>query len=140
MKHSSHLARRGSCWRRRCGRAIECRQGIADEIEGPLDLAVPQTPADVLHGIGETGAFLAVFIRNVRPAFDHLRDMLNAHRKMEPVEHVTGRTEARRLAQRPRPVGTVAQNGDFPWTGSHQGCAAHRAAAALAGQPRPARC
>ena len=73
MKHSSHLARSGGCWRRRYGRGMECRQGIADEIECPLDLAVPQTLADVLHGIGETGAFLAVFIRNVRPAFDRLR-------------------------------------------------------------------
>lgn len=39
--------------------------------------------------------------------------MLNAHCEMEPVEHMTGRTEARRLAKRPRTVGPIAQDRDL---------------------------
>jgi hypothetical protein len=54
------------------------------QIECSLHLAVPQAPADVLHSIGEAGAFLAVFVCDVRPAFDCLGDMLDAHRQVEP--------------------------------------------------------
>ena len=66
------------------GGGIERCHGIADQIKCPLHLAVPQAPTDVLHSIGEEGAVLPVSVRNVGPAFDCLRDMLDAHRKMEP--------------------------------------------------------
>jgi hypothetical protein len=39
-----------------------------------------------LHSIGEEGAVLPVSVGNVGPAVDCLGDMLDAHRKMEPVE------------------------------------------------------
>jgi hypothetical protein len=104
-QHSSDLARgRGRC--------IESRQGVADEIERSPHLAVPQAPADVVHCVGEAGAVLSVFIGDVRPVFERLRDVLDAHGEMKPVKHMTGRTDARRLAKRPRPVCPIAQDGD----------------------------
>ena len=38
-----------------------------NEIERPLDLAVPEAPTDVLDGVGEPGAFLTIAVRGVRP-------------------------------------------------------------------------
>jgi hypothetical protein len=38
--------------------------------------------------------------------------MLDAHGEMEPVQHVAGRADARRLAEGARPLGAVAQDGD----------------------------
>jgi hypothetical protein len=76
----THLARGRAHRRRDGGDGVERRHGIADQIKCPLHLAVPQAPANVLHSIGETGAFLAIFVRDVRPAFDGLGDMLDAHR------------------------------------------------------------
>ena len=80
-------------WRR----CTQRRHGIADQIKCTLHLAVPKSPTDVLHSIGEEGAVLPISVGNVGPAFDCLGDMLDAHCKMEPVEHVTGRADARRL-------------------------------------------
>jgi hypothetical protein len=79
----------------------------------PLHLAVPQAPTDVLHSIGEAGAFLAVVVPVARPAFDRLGDMLDAHRQVEPVKHMESWTNARRLSQRPRPVGAIAEDGQL---------------------------
>jgi hypothetical protein len=93
----THLARRRACSRPHGGDGIERRHGIADQIKCTPHLAVPQAPTDVLHSIGEAGAFLAVVVPVARPAFDCLGDMLDAHREMEPVEHVTGWADARRL-------------------------------------------
>jgi hypothetical protein len=95
----THLARRRACSRPHGGDGIERRHGIADQIKCTLHLAVPQAPTDVPHSIGEEGAVLPVSVRHVGPAFDCLGDMLDAHRKMEPVEHATGRADARRLPQ-----------------------------------------
>lgn len=79
----------------------------------PLHLAVAQTPADMLlDDIGETSAFLMVLGGCVRPAFNRLGHMLGAHRQMEPVQHVPGRTDARDLAEGPRSFGPIAQDGD----------------------------
>ena len=38
--------------------------------------------------------------------------MLDAHGEMKTIEHVMGRPDARRLAQRSWPIGAVAQDGD----------------------------
>src|SRR5208337_2532728 len=38
--------------------------------------------------------------------------VLDAHGEMKAIEHVMGRPDARRLAQRPWPIGAVAQDGD----------------------------
>jgi hypothetical protein len=99
---------------RRCrfGRGIEYRQGVSDEIERPLYLPVPETPTDMLDGVGQAGSFRAVARRGVRPAHGGLSDMLDAHREMKTIEHVMGRADARRLAQRSWPIGAVAQDGD----------------------------
>src|SRR4051794_21739503 len=40
-------------------------------------------------------------------------DMLDAHRQVEPVQHMAGRTNARRLSQRPRPVSAIAEDGEL---------------------------
>jgi hypothetical protein len=79
-KHTGHLGRRhgGGCFPFR--HDVERFQGVADQIEGSLHLAVPQAPASTLvDNIRETGAFLAIFGGGVWPAFDRLGDVLNAH-------------------------------------------------------------
>jgi hypothetical protein len=109
---------------------------ITDQIKCPLYLAAPQALADALHSIGETGPLLTVCVRDLRPTFDRLSDMLDAHRRVEPVKHMTGRTNARRLSQRPRPwpVRAIAVRA--------RRCARAMQHAArllgLAGRPRPA--
>jgi hypothetical protein len=74
---------------------------------------VSQAPADLLHSIGEAGAFLAVVVPVARPAFDCLGDMLDPHRQVEPVKHMESWTNARRLSQRPRPVAAIAKDGQL---------------------------
>jgi hypothetical protein len=76
----THLVRSRTGGRRY---GVEGRHDIADEIKRPLTLAVPQAPANVFHGIGEAGAFLAVVVPVVRVAFGCLGDMLDAHRQVE---------------------------------------------------------
>jgi hypothetical protein len=66
----------------------------------------------MLHSIGEAGTFLADVIAVARPAFDCLGDMLDAHRQVELVKHMERWTNARRLSQRPRPVGAIAEDGE----------------------------
>jgi len=74
---------------------------------------MPQTPTNMLvDNIREAGAFLTIFGSGVRPALDGLGDVLNAHREMKPIQHVTGRADAPRLPQGPRPVGAVTQDSD----------------------------
>src|SRR5208283_3360742 len=111
-KHACHLTRRRSVRRCRFGCGIEYHQGVSDEIERPLYLPVPETPTDMLDGVGQAGSFHAVARRGVRPALGGLSDMLDAHREMKAIEHVMGRADACRLAQRSWPVGTVAQDGN----------------------------
>ena len=76
-------------------------------------LAVPETPADVLDRICKADTFLAVFISSIRPTFDALDKVVDAHRQVELVEHITGRANACRLSLPPRSVGAIAENGDF---------------------------
>jgi hypothetical protein len=78
--HTGHLGRRhgGGCFPFR--HDVERYQGVADQIEGSLHLAVPQAPTNMLvDNIRKTGAFLATFGGGVRPAFDRLGDVLNTH-------------------------------------------------------------
>src|SRR5271157_65490 len=111
-KHDDHLARRRSLRRRRFGRRLEHHLGFADEIESPPHLTMPETPMDMLDGVGKASTFLTLGQLGIRPALGGLSDMLNAHGEMKPIQYVPGRTDACRLALGPRPVGTVAQNGD----------------------------
>src|SRR5271165_6104749 len=110
-KHACYLTRHHSVRRCRFGGGIEYHQGVSDEIERPLYLSVPETPTDMLDGVGQAGSFRAVARRGVRPALGGLSDMLDAHREMKTIEHVMGRPDARCLAQRSWPVGAVAQDG-----------------------------
>ena len=81
-----------------------------------MHLAVPQAPADVLNSIAKAGAFLAVLIGHVRPAFDGLGDVLNTHRKVKPVKYMMRWTDARLFSQRTWTIGAVAQDGNRrPW-------------------------
>src|SRR5271165_494696 len=73
-KHAGHLTRRRSMRRYRFGRGIEYHQGVSDEIERPLYLPVPETPTDMLDGVGQAGSFRAVARRGVRPALGGLSD------------------------------------------------------------------
>src|SRR5271166_6050382 len=76
-KHACHLTRGRSVRRYRFGRGIEYHQGVSDEIERPLYLPVPETPTDMLDGVGQAGSFRAVLRRGVRPALGGLSDMLS---------------------------------------------------------------
>jgi transposase len=58
----------------------------------------------------EAGAFVAVLGGGVRPAFDGLGNVLNAHGQVEPIQHVMGRAGARRLAEPPWSLGAIAQD------------------------------
>src|ERR1700733_13266288 len=111
-KHACHLTRARSVQRCCFGRRIEYHEGVSDEIESPLYLPVPETPTDMLDGVGQAGSFRAVARRGVRPAPGGLSNMLDAHREMKTIEHVMGWANARRLAQRSWPIRAVAQDGD----------------------------
>ena len=58
------------------------------EIEGPSDLAVPQTPANPIDDCNEIRPRLAIVRGGVRPVFGRLINMLNPHRKLEPIKHM----------------------------------------------------
>jgi len=70
-----------------------------------------------LDDVGEAGAFLVLLGGGVRPAFDGLGDVLDVHPQVEPVQHVVGGTDARRLARAPWSLGAVAENGHRPRPG-----------------------
>ena len=57
-----HLARGRGNRRRRVGHGFKHDESFANEIQSPLDLAMPKTPADPLDGIGEAGACLAIVL------------------------------------------------------------------------------
>ena len=78
-KHADHLTRRRGVWRRRFGRRLDHRQGFANEIKSPPHVTVPETPMDMLDGVGKAGSFLTLGQPGVRPALGGLSDMLNAH-------------------------------------------------------------
>ena len=107
-----HLARGGGQSAPIVGRSVHCNDGFGDEIQRPPDLAMPQTPADPLDGLGEASTSLAISLRGVGPALGRLSDVLNPHREMKPVEHMVSWTRAGGFAERSRTVGTIAQDGD----------------------------
>jgi hypothetical protein len=92
-----HFQRDWTCRQGRCG--FERRHGFADESETASDLAVPEPPADPLNRFAQAGAGLAIRRRSVRPALGRLSNMLDAHRKMEPVQHMAGWADARRRTE-----------------------------------------
>jgi hypothetical protein len=61
---------------------------------------VPETPTDVLDGVGKLSGLLTVAVLGVWLSLDRLGDVLNAHREMKPIEDMAGRTDARRLTPR----------------------------------------
>jgi hypothetical protein len=78
-------------------------QLLSNQVERPLDLAMPQSPSDAFNGVGEQSAAPPILVGRDRSAAGRLRDALNSHRQMEPVQHVTCRAWAGRLAERARP-------------------------------------
>jgi len=119
-------------------RGVEHHQGVSNEIERSLDLAVPEAPTDELDDVGKPGAFLQS--PSVASAsLDRLGDVLNAHREMKPIEHVTGRADARRLAQGSWPVAPSLRIVIAVPDVAPRPCSTPATAVAV-GQPRPARC
>lgn len=94
------------------GDTVERDQRFANEIEGPSDLAVPQTPADPIDDFNEIRTGLAIVRGDVRPAFGRLINMLNPHRKVEPVEHMMSWTRTGRFAERAGPFRPIAEDRD----------------------------
>jgi hypothetical protein len=81
-----HLSRGAGVRRRISFRTPKSRQRFADQVEAPPDLAMPQTPAYLIDGFDQRDAGLAIVRQGVRPAFNRLINMLNPHRKVEPVK------------------------------------------------------
>jgi hypothetical protein len=90
------------------GEIVEHDQRFADEIEGPSDLTVPQTPANPIDDSNQIRARPT----RIGPAFSRLVNMLNPHRKVKPVEHMMGWARTGRLAERARTFRPIAENGD----------------------------
>ena len=65
---------------------------------------------DVFNTVGEVSAYLTVLGHCIRPAFDALGDVLDAHGEVEPIQNMADWPLARRLAQGARACGTVAQD------------------------------
>ena len=63
----------------------EFLKGVSDQIQRPLNLAMPQPPTDTFDCLGKEGAVLSILVGRARPAADGLGDVLNAHGEMEPI-------------------------------------------------------
>src|SRR5271165_672906 len=130
-KHACHLTRGRSVRRYRFGRGIEYHQGVSDEIERPLYLPVPETPTDMLDGVGQAGSFRAVARRGVRPALGGLSDMLNAQaalwiRRAGPPASISPGSNANTVPPRwttPNRVGRPCGDSRSPMAGSANSCA-----------------
>ena len=92
--------------------AIHGDDGFGDEIQGTLDLTMPETPTDPFDRLGEPSTGLTIRLRRIGPAHGRLCDVLNPHREMEPVEHMVSRPRAGGFAERSWTIGTIAQDGD----------------------------
>ena len=68
-------------------------------IQGAQDLTMPEAPTDPFDGVGEANASLAISLRGVGPTLCRLRDMLNPHREMEPVQHMMSGTRTGGFAE-----------------------------------------
>jgi hypothetical protein len=71
---------------------VECNDDFGNEIQSAFDLTVPETPPDPLDRLGKASTSLAINLRGVGPARGRLRDVLNAHRGMKPVQYMMGWT------------------------------------------------
>jgi hypothetical protein len=76
-QQTSHLSRRHGGQLLAFGDTVERDQRFANEIEGPSNLAVPQTPANPIDDFNEIRTRLAIVRGDVRPAFGRLISMLN---------------------------------------------------------------
>jgi hypothetical protein len=94
------------------GDTVERDQRVANEIEGPSDLAVPQTPANPIDDFNEIRTRLAIVRGDVRPAFGRLINIVNPHRKVEPVKYMMSRARTGRFAERARTFRPIAENRD----------------------------
>ena len=94
------------------GEMLESYQRFAYQIEAPPDLAVPQTPTDPIDGFKQRGAGLAIIRRRAWPAFGRPINMLDPHRKVEPVEHMMRRARTGRFAESARTLRPIAENRD----------------------------
>ncbi len=111
-QEAHHLARGGSNRRLIVGCSAHCNDGFGNEIQGAFDLAMPETPSDPLDRLGEASTSLAISRRGVGPARGRLRDVLNPHRQMKPVQYMMSWTGAGGFAERSRAICTIAQDGD----------------------------
>ena len=94
------------------GDTVERDQRFAGEIEGPSDLAVPQTPANPIDDFNEIRTRLAIARGDVRPAVGRLINMLNPHRKVESVKLMMSWAWTGRFAERARTFRPIAENRD----------------------------
>ena len=59
--------------------SLKSPKGLTDQIHSPLDLTVPQSPADPLNRLGEASAASSVCLARGGPAPNRLGDVLNPH-------------------------------------------------------------
>jgi hypothetical protein len=60
---------------------------------------MPEPPADQLDRVGKARACFAILCCGFMPTLGRLGNLLDTHRKLEPVEHIVCRTDARRLTE-----------------------------------------
>jgi hypothetical protein len=77
-----------------------------------FDLTMPETPSDPLDRLGEAITRLAIRLRGVGPTRGRLRDVLNSHREMKPVQYMMSWAGAGGFAERSWTIGTIAQDGN----------------------------
>ena len=65
--------------------SLKSPEGLTDQINSPLDLTVPQSPADPLNRLDEASTASSVCLARAGPAPNRLGDVLIPHGQMEPV-------------------------------------------------------
>jgi hypothetical protein len=83
-----------------------------NEIEGPSDLAVPQTLANPTDDFNEIRTCLAIVRGDVRPAFGRLINMPSPHQKVKPVKCMMSWARTGRFAECARTFRPIAENRD----------------------------
>jgi hypothetical protein len=73
---------------------------------------VPQTPANPIDDSNEIRTRLVIVRGDFRPAFGRVINMLNAHRKVEPVKYMMSWARTGRFAKRARTFRLIAENRD----------------------------
>src|SRR5664279_930419 len=88
VQKSCHLACRGGNRRLVVGRGVHRSGGFANEIQSASDLTMPETPTDPFDRLSETSTDLAISLGGVGPTLGRLRDVLNPHREMKPIQYM----------------------------------------------------